>query len=547
MYNDFMLRPGRKVSVTVAVLAITAGLLYGQTAKADPHAVFYTAVGQQQLFFNMLAALDQADYVEPADGDNSRDLLIQARDTAGFGPETDERLNATKTDLASILTRSVTLEGNDMWSSYLALQFALESSRRNNMDELTRIMCERGFGLTACRTDLGESVKKEREKAFVVDPAEREARALQAGVDGIMFSGSAAYEDMIEGITTDDDAYGDLNGYPVPYSESLAALRNNSVGDLGKSMAVERGVGNALNLYRPSGVDPRVFESVDVNTQTGDVEPAAEVESVADYMGGVLGLVGFPIAMQEEAAKGAETANQHLAQTETQGALADSVSEPIVRDGQVKGINAPITVPAHAKVSAAKVAMEGVSRTVSNSAFAPASADYKPGQEELVDSTSGAAGSTQCGDVPDPDYDDKDNCSEDNVRGDTSCTVGGTSGQCMLKYEMRPCFLGNTPTRTEVAHYFCQADGSVRGVTTAKEGKVAGLIDWVMWLRDLYLGEKEPALDTVTNPIGFQHESGSNDLLEAMGLGDGNGNDGTMLNNALGGQAGSLMDAINGL
>ena len=48
-----------------AVLVILFGL-NTQTAFADPHAVFYTVSGQQQLFFNMLAALDQADYVEPA-------------------------------------------------------------------------------------------------------------------------------------------------------------------------------------------------------------------------------------------------------------------------------------------------------------------------------------------------------------------------------------------------------------------------------------------------------------------------------------------------
>ncbi len=34
-------------------------------AYADPHAVFYTDRGQEQLFYNVLAALNQADYVEP--------------------------------------------------------------------------------------------------------------------------------------------------------------------------------------------------------------------------------------------------------------------------------------------------------------------------------------------------------------------------------------------------------------------------------------------------------------------------------------------------
>jgi hypothetical protein len=34
-------------------------------ALADPHAMFYTDRGQEQVFYNVLAALNQADYVEP--------------------------------------------------------------------------------------------------------------------------------------------------------------------------------------------------------------------------------------------------------------------------------------------------------------------------------------------------------------------------------------------------------------------------------------------------------------------------------------------------
>lgn len=36
-----------------------------KVALADPHAMFYTDKGQQQVFYNILAALNQADYVEP--------------------------------------------------------------------------------------------------------------------------------------------------------------------------------------------------------------------------------------------------------------------------------------------------------------------------------------------------------------------------------------------------------------------------------------------------------------------------------------------------
>lgn len=40
-------------------------------AFADPHAMFYTDRGQEQVFYNVLAALNQADYVEPPQSDAS--------------------------------------------------------------------------------------------------------------------------------------------------------------------------------------------------------------------------------------------------------------------------------------------------------------------------------------------------------------------------------------------------------------------------------------------------------------------------------------------
>jgi hypothetical protein len=49
----------------LAGTAIALGTLRATPAFADPHAVFYTDRGQEQVFFNVLAALNQADYVEP--------------------------------------------------------------------------------------------------------------------------------------------------------------------------------------------------------------------------------------------------------------------------------------------------------------------------------------------------------------------------------------------------------------------------------------------------------------------------------------------------
>ena len=51
--------------ITVGVIAAAGYFFSPAPALADPHAVFYTDAGQRQVFFNVLAALNQADYVEP--------------------------------------------------------------------------------------------------------------------------------------------------------------------------------------------------------------------------------------------------------------------------------------------------------------------------------------------------------------------------------------------------------------------------------------------------------------------------------------------------
>lgn len=57
--------PGTTAVFSCASLALAAlALLAPHEAFADPHAVFYTDTGQKQVFFNVLAALNQADYVE---------------------------------------------------------------------------------------------------------------------------------------------------------------------------------------------------------------------------------------------------------------------------------------------------------------------------------------------------------------------------------------------------------------------------------------------------------------------------------------------------
>ncbi len=75
--------------LTGIVLAL---VLVPRPALADPHAVFYTDRGQAQIFYNVLAALNQADYVEPP---YEKDLVPQGHPLVETEPPTitaDERL-----------------------------------------------------------------------------------------------------------------------------------------------------------------------------------------------------------------------------------------------------------------------------------------------------------------------------------------------------------------------------------------------------------------------------------------------------------------------
>jgi hypothetical protein len=47
-----------------SIIFVTIILLTPHPALADPHAMFYTDKGQEQVFYNFLAAMNQADYVE---------------------------------------------------------------------------------------------------------------------------------------------------------------------------------------------------------------------------------------------------------------------------------------------------------------------------------------------------------------------------------------------------------------------------------------------------------------------------------------------------
>ncbi|MBI4022509.1 MAG: hypothetical protein HY372_04055 [Candidatus Andersenbacteria bacterium] len=180
-----------------------------QTAWADPHAIFYTAIGQQQLFFNVLAALDQADYVElqfdreqlykdragvTAEPTFAREgqLLVQAT-------EVEQATSASDPGVSTLVNRPVTLEGADLYTDYLVRLFGAETGRRNAMSELLRALCGYGLGLADCEFDTNlkkiEEITADREKAMVLDALKWQARPFTDGVLGAAFSGTAQDKD----------------------------------------------------------------------------------------------------------------------------------------------------------------------------------------------------------------------------------------------------------------------------------------------------------------------------------------------------------------
>jgi len=55
---------GKILSFALFATIVIMVIIKPQFALADPHAMFYTDRGQEQVFYNVLAALNQADYVE---------------------------------------------------------------------------------------------------------------------------------------------------------------------------------------------------------------------------------------------------------------------------------------------------------------------------------------------------------------------------------------------------------------------------------------------------------------------------------------------------
>jgi len=389
------------IASVIAVFAIAAIVFTPvKPARADPHAMFYTAIGQRQLFFNVLAALDQADYVEPKE---ARDDLLELRSAAGFTAEEKDSVKSTRTELAGLLNRSITLEGDDLWTAFQKSEFAIETRRRVNSDKLLRIYCERGLGIAGCEkpNDQGnnqpnddklEEIENLRKKAFIVDPYERQGEPYLLGVRSILSSdSSAASADQIRRKDKQDDISNKNKLVrPEAYSGTIAKLKSNTTSDSTKARAVKSATAAVNNIYTGGGINANVFDEIDIDPKTQQVTLKKIKDEDPDrramrYIGTLSAMLDLPADIMKEADRGSKEIAAFQQIEEDRGAIADS-SIHATTDGQtIKDFRGRVTTPAHAKVALVQEGIGAIANSEQNLKWARPEAQAERGDIPAVD------------------------------------------------------------------------------------------------------------------------------------------------------------------
>lgn len=432
-YTSMVIRGRVPGLFLLGFVAVAGVFVLVRPAQADPHAVFYTAIGQRQLFFNFLAALDQADYVEPALGNFSRQELVDKRETADKAGSVDEALKATKTDLAAVVSRLITLDGTDLWTNYVALQIAKEAAQATDTTAYIKLLCAQGLGRKFSGAEkfcensapVGAAILDQK-RAFVVEPQERANLAYRNALSGLYSdrSSTSDYQEYLEYLQKPQTRNNDLApDYPVPWDESVATLRKKTTGDTLKEQAVERLSGAATDLYRSEYVDTNVFDLIEL-TPSGQaqVRDRPEVTDGADkinlYMASVQGLIDLPQQFMNTAARGASAAQQHLAATETEGGLAPVRTEqskstactggscpapvagaPSSTDLPSLGHNVFMVAPPYVNREQVSAGLVALGTANANPLGVPPIADKVPGIEQILPSVAGTQDDKRVGQV----------------------------------------------------------------------------------------------------------------------------------------------------
>lgn len=409
-------------ALAVGVLVFLSGV---RTAQADPHAVFYTAVGQQQLFFNVLAALDQADYVEPADGAEgvSRQELLEERSDTEFGqPSADNRLTTTQTRLSSVVTRNITLEGYDLWTAFQLQNRANDFQKTVAVAELARLFCQEALGIPLCDTE-DSSAYAERANAIVVDPVERELLPIERGALAVLLSGSP--QDQVIRRQIVDEFKKD----PITweYNPSIAAAWEAVTGDTQKQRLLDSLFSDTLSAFVPAQVDRSVYDRIasvnpdgtvthtyslaaalppgTVLAQTG--QALEGLDFTAQFISDIYGAARNKGAALEIAASAENNAsNEQNSDNEGFKAVKYSTSDARAGGqgvGQYERIGTRILSPAESRVAAAHVIKEAGVSTENSRTSAPVEGQYSPGRGELLlpfDPDAGAVLGAQSGEQP---------------------------------------------------------------------------------------------------------------------------------------------------
>lgn len=467
---------GKIVSFLFALFIIFFTTL-SSPVYADPHAVFYTDRAQEQLFYNVLAALNQADYVETAQGQFSRQELEQRRLAAvpsplpgqspsPFATETNPTIAATRTLLPGVITRNITLEGDDLWTAYLFQQFAIETDVRRSLSKLARIICTDALGQTGCNNQPGPS--QNQSTAFPTDInsyAEQENLSLVS----VLSSGTESEKQLQDKLTGTGIGSAELElgpagaahpepplpenlKFPRPYSAEIAGLRENAKDNSTALGIVNQTTEGVIASQYNTGLDPHLFSKFTISDK-GEVT-LPEDATFDDYLDVIRGITSLVPASIEIAERGRE-----------QGAKFKEYREQ---------------TPALAKYTLTKEDGGGVVATI-NTPSTAIEAQINAGAQQLANQTI-----------------------NQNISGTQEITVPGT----------KPLL----PTNL----------GSVAGISTdpnltppERSGQVAGITDFALKIADLYnkyynQSQSNPNTPT-TGIIPYYEEKGPAELLEALG------------------------------
>ena len=317
MHVLYSFRYAFRASVFAVAIAIFS--LFSSTAHADPHAVFYTDRAQEQLFFNTLAALNQADFVEPGRADGTgrtRQEILSNRDSVPLGPGQTpiepftpsqvEIITSTHTDLPAVLSRSVTLEGDDLWTAYLVHQFALETRTRKSESRLSRILCQYAFGDPGCNQSSGKDHLAE--KAYTTIPI-NEIGAIDVASSATLGSGDPIETALRNTIQQKDPKKINENpalySIPRPYSPTLAGLRNELVKENDKNAQNYVNSLTASISSAGNAIDPTMFSDVTFEEGVPTLEDTVPAET---YVGKLVSLLNLPSALSSIAKSGEQQA-----------------------------------------------------------------------------------------------------------------------------------------------------------------------------------------------------------------------------------------------